>query len=150
MTISQMSHCILPDEFVMAFEPTPPWRIHPAQNVVCLKIFGLILIEILMRYILQLFGRVGREGTVLPRFLFIELVDEGFKKLKEYLANKMPVYMKYATSVKKVIYRDYDMNEAYDRYVNSRTRILVKPPFDIVIPKKKLVKPPFSIRGYEK
>ena len=96
----------------------------------------------------QLFGRVGREGTVLPRFLFIELVDEGFKKLKEYLANKMPVYMKYATSVKKVIYRDYDMNMAYKKHMEARTPKLIDPPFKIdmeYLNKKELIDPPFKI-----
>ena len=99
----------------------------------------------------QLFGRVGREGTVLPKFLFIELVDEGFKKLKEYHANKMPVYMKYATSVKKVIYRDFDIDQGFNKWTSIRSKPkLIEPPWRIVIPKeeepKKLIEPPWRIK----
>ena len=61
---------------------------------------------------------------------------------------KMPVYMKYATSVKKVIYRDYDMNMAYQKHMEARTPKLIDPPFKIdmeYLNKKELIDPPFKI-----
>lgn len=92
----------------------------------------------------QLFGRVGREGTVLPNFLYLDVVDEGFKKLKEYYMNKLPVFMKYATNCSRVLYKDNHLREMFNFY--KSLRISDPPhiaPWDIVIPNE--VKVPWDI-----
>lgn len=68
----------------------------------------------------QLFGRVGREGTVLTKFVYLDIVDEGFKKLKEFYTYRLPVFMKYATSCSRVIYKDNDLNQKYEQYHSER------------------------------
>lgn len=68
----------------------------------------------------QLFGRVGREGTVLTKFVYLDIVDEGFKKLKEFYSFRLPVFMKYATSCSRVIYKDNDLNRKYEQYHSER------------------------------
>ena len=70
----------------------------------------------------QLFGRVGREGTVLPMFLYIDMVDEGFKQLKEYYSHKLPVFMKYATSCNKILYRDIDLDKSFREHFAERNK----------------------------
>ena len=70
----------------------------------------------------QLFGRVGREGATLPNFLYLDIVDEGFRKLKEFYTFRLPVFMKYATKCSKVLYRDYDLNQRYEHYSTMRNR----------------------------
>lgn len=69
----------------------------------------------------QLFGRVGR-GTVLPMFLYIDLVDEGFKQLKEYYSHKLPVFMKYATSCNKILYRDSELDRSFREHFEERNK----------------------------
>ena len=91
----------------------------------------------------QLFGRVGREGTVLPNFLYLDIVDEGFRKLKEYYTNKLPVFMKYATDCSKVLYRDDKLYSMFNYYKDLRNRQPpIIAPWDIKIPEEKI---PWSI-----
>ena len=85
----------------------------------------------------QLFGRVGREGAVLPMFLYIELVDEGFKSLKDYYSHKLPIFMKYATSCNKILYKDLDLDRSFrDHYAERHKPKSVVPPWDFVIPEE--------------
>lgn len=76
----------------------------------------------------QLFGRVGRENTVLPMFLYIDIVDEGFRQLKEYYTHKLPVFMKYATSCNKILYRDIDLDRSFREHFGERNRVSVEQP----------------------
>ena len=68
----------------------------------------------------QLFGRVGREGTTLTKFIYLDIVDEGFKKLKEFYSYRLPVFMKYATSCSRVIYKDNDLNAQFEKYYKEQ------------------------------
>ena len=83
----------------------------------------------------QTFGRTGREGSTVENMMYIDLVDEGFKKLKEYYSYKQPVFLKYATECSRILYRDYDLEKEYQRVMAHRKAILatmgVTPPFTI-------------------
>lgn len=96
----------------------------------------------------QTFGRVGREGTTLPNMLYIDIVDMGFKVLKEYYAYRYPVYEKYANECRSYIYNDMKLKTDYDRYYKARNPVLVKPPWhiDLNLLKPKLIDPPYSIK----
>ena len=80
----------------------------------------------------QMFGRTGREGMEFPNMLYIDLVDEGFKKLKEFYANRNKVFMKYATECSDIVYRDMDIEARYQKYKRLRSI----PPWSIKIPAK--------------
>ena len=55
-------------------------------------------------------------------FLYIDIVDEGFKQLKEYYTHKLPVFMKYATSCNKILYRDIDLDRSFREHFGERNQ----------------------------
>ena len=78
----------------------------------------------------QLFGRVGREGAILPMFLYIDIVDEGFRQLKEYYTHKLPIFMKYATSCNKILYRDIDLDRSFREHFGQRNQTPTQVPVE--------------------
>ena len=65
--------------------------------------------------------------------MYIDLVDEGFKKLKEFYTAKQPVFMKYATECSRILYRDFELNKEYDLVMANRKmkKLSVPVPFGI-------------------
>ena len=95
----------------------------------------------------QLFGRVGREGAILDTFVYLDVIDEGFKKIKEFYSFRLPVFMKYATSCSRVLMKDNDIDKKYENYYmlrNPPVQTIKKCPWDIKIPE--VIKCPWDIK----
>ena len=70
----------------------------------------------------QAFGRPGREEGM-TNLLYIELVDEGVKKIKEFYSFKQSVFMKYAKECVRIIYRDQELKDEYTKIMRNRKRL---------------------------
>ena len=72
--------------------------------------------EVLAR---QTLGRTRNDDT-----LYIELVDLGFYKIKQYYYSKLPVFNKYATSVNDININQLELEERYYNIIRNRERLL--------------------------
>ena len=72
--------------------------------------------EVLAR---QTLGRTRNDDT-----LYIELVDLGFYKIKQYYYSKLPVFNKYATSVNDININQLELEERAYNITRNRERIL--------------------------
>ena len=72
--------------------------------------------EVLAR---QTLGRTRDDDT-----LYIELVDLGFYKIKQYYYSKLPVFNKYATSVNDININQLELEERAYNIIRNRERKL--------------------------
>lgn len=87
----------------------------------------------------QTLGRTRDDNT-----LYIELIDLGFKYIKKFYFDKLPVFNKYATDVSDTLIDQYELTRRTDNIVKSRTKWQESPiclddkrfDFDGVIPRK--------------
>ena len=87
----------------------------------------------------QTLGRTRDDNT-----LYIELVDLGFKYIKKFYFDKLPVFNKYATDVSDTLIDQYELARRTDNIVKSRTKWEESPiclddkrfDFDGIIPRK--------------
>lgn len=87
----------------------------------------------------QTLGRTRDDNT-----LYIELVDLGFKYIKKFYFDKLPVFNKYASDVSDTLIDQYELTRRTDNIVKSRTKWQESPiclgdnrfDFDGIIPRK--------------
>lgn len=87
----------------------------------------------------QTLGRTRDDNTI-----YIELVDLGFKYIKKFYFDKLPVFNKYATDVSDTLIDQYELTRRTDNIVKSRTKWQESPislddkrfDFEGVIPRK--------------
>lgn len=87
----------------------------------------------------QTLGRTRDDNT-----MYIELVDMGFKYVRKYYFDKLPIFNKYASDVSDTLINQYEMERRVDGIIKSRTKWqecpieLYDPRFNFegIIPKK--------------
>ena len=70
----------------------------------------------------QTLGRTRDDNTV-----YIELVDMGFKYIRRFYYNKLPIFNKYAKDVSDTTMESYEINRRYQEIVMSRKSLLLQP-----------------------
>jgi hypothetical protein len=75
--------------------------------------------EILAR---QTLGRTRDDNT-----MYIELVDMGFKYIRKFYYNKLPIFNKYAKDVSDTTMETYEINKRVQDIISSRETWRVKP-----------------------
>ena len=83
--------------------------------------------EVLAR---QTLGRTRDRGT-----MYIELVDMGFKQIKKFYYNKLPIFNKYATDTSDTIIDEYELNRRYENIIRERQPKLEMFPFVFTDPR---------------
>lgn len=79
-----------------------------------------------------------------PKTLYIELVDMGFKYIKKFYFDKLPIFNKYASNVSDSTIDQYELERRSENIIKSRTHWQESPielddkrfDFDSVLPKK--------------
>ena len=75
--------------------------------------------EVLAR---QTLGRTRDDNT-----MYIEMVDLGFYKIKQYYYNKLPVFNKYATSVQDIVLNQEELDKRSNEILDKRGMIYTPP-----------------------
>ena len=70
----------------------------------------------------QTLGRTRDDNT-----MYIELVDMGFKYIRKFYYNKLPVFNKYASDVSDTTIESYELNKRYQEIIKSRETWRIKP-----------------------
>lgn len=70
----------------------------------------------------QTLGRTRDDNTT-----YIELVDMGFRYIRNFYYNKLPIFNKYAKSTSDTTMTSYEVNKRYQDIVNSRETWRIKP-----------------------
>ena len=70
----------------------------------------------------QTLGRTRDDNT-----MYIELVDMGFRYIRKFYYNKLPVFNKYASDVSDTTIESYELNKRYQDIIKSRETWRIKP-----------------------
>lgn len=92
----------------------------------------------------EILARQSLGRTRDPNTVYIELVDMGFKYIKKFYFDKLPIFNKYASSVSDSTIDQYELNRRADNIIKKRTTWRESPielddkrfDFDSVIPNK--------------
>lgn len=93
----------------------------------------------------EILARQSLGRTRDPKTLYIELVDMGFRYVKKFYFDKLPIFNKYASSVSDSTIDQYELDRRSQNIIDKRTTWRESPielddkrfDFDSVLPKKK-------------
>lgn len=93
----------------------------------------------------EILARQSLGRTRDPKTLYIELVDMGFRYVKKFYFDKLPIFNKYASSVSDSTIDQYELDRRSQNIIDKRTSWRESPielddkrfDFDAVLPKKK-------------